>query len=45
LCGFLGITEAHFFDIAAQFRNRDIWVRRDGKWVIEGFLIPDWKWS
>ena len=45
LCSFLGITEADFFDIAARFRNRDIWVRRDGKWLIEGFLIPDWKWS
>ncbi len=44
-CDFVGITTSHFFDVIERFRNPDIWVRRDENWVIEGFLIPDWKWS
>ena len=44
-CGFVGITREHFFEVIEQFRNPDIWVRRDGKWVIEDFLIPDWRWT
>jgi len=43
-CEFVGITEAHFLDVIERFRSRDIWMRRDGKWMIEGFLIPDWNW-
>ena len=27
-----------------QFRNPDIWVKRQGKWLIDDFLIPDWRW-
>lgn len=45
LCEFVGITEAHFFEVIERFRNREIWVQRDGKWMIDGFLIPDWKWT
>ena len=26
------------------FRNRDIWSRRDERWVIDNFLIPDFPW-
>ena len=44
-CDFVGITENHFFDIIEKFRNTKIWTKRDGKWMIEGFLIPDWDWS
>jgi N-acetyl sugar amidotransferase len=43
-CAWLGITEAHFFEIAEKFRNPDVWSKRDGKWVIEDFIIPDWNW-
>ena len=43
-CEFVGITAAHFFDVVERFRDREIWLRRDGKWMIEGFLIPDWSW-
>ncbi len=41
-CEFLGIPREHFFEIAEKFRNRNIWIRRDAKWVVEGFLIPEW---
>jgi N-acetyl sugar amidotransferase len=41
---FLGITEEHFFDIVERFRNPKIWSKQSGKWVIPGFLIPDWNW-
>jgi N-acetyl sugar amidotransferase len=44
-CAFVGITEAHFFEVAERFRNPEVWRRRGGKWTIEGFLVPDWKWA
>lgn len=44
-CAFIGITQRHFFEVIERFRNPDIWVRRNGKWRIEGFLIPDWEWT
>jgi N-acetyl sugar amidotransferase len=44
LCAHLGITVEHFFKIAETFRNQNIWKKRNGKWVIDGFLVKDWKW-
>lgn len=44
-CQLVGITEAHFFEVIERFRNRDIWVHRNGKRMIEGFLIPEWNWT
>ena len=44
-CEFVGITREHFFDVIEQFRNRAIWVRHNGTWIIKDFLIPDWRWS
>lgn len=44
-CTFVGISRPRFFEVIEKFRNRDIWIRRDGKWQIEGFLIPDWSWT
>lgn len=44
-CAFVGITRARFFEMVEPFRNRAIWTRRNGSWLIEGFLIPDWRWS
>lgn len=43
-CAWLGITKEHFFEIAETFRNKEIWVKRDGKWIIPEFLIKDWVW-
>jgi N-acetyl sugar amidotransferase len=45
LCAWLGITRQHFFEVIEKFRNRDIWKQRDGVWMIEDFLIPDWRWT
>jgi len=45
LCTFLQITEDHFYEIAETFRDRRIWSRRGGEWVIEEFLIADWEWA
>ena len=45
LCAWLGIKKAHFFSIVEKFRNRDVWTKRDGRWMIEEFLIPDWSWK
>lgn len=44
-CAFAGIGRARLFDILETFRNHDIWTRRDGRWVIDDFLIPDWRWT
>jgi hypothetical protein len=44
-CKFLAITEEHFFEVIERFRNLDIWVKRNGKWSIKDFLIPDWSWK
>ncbi|MBI5726149.1 MAG: N-acetyl sugar amidotransferase [Planctomycetes bacterium] len=43
-CQFAGITLEHFFEICERFRNKDVWRKQGGKWVIPGFLIPDWSW-
>jgi N-acetyl sugar amidotransferase len=43
-CAWLGITQAHFFEVCERFRNRDVWVQRGGTWVIDNFLVPDWSW-
>jgi len=45
LCEFMRITPERFFAIAETFRNHGIWARRDGRWEIPGFLVPDWQWS
>ncbi|MCB1920360.1 MAG: N-acetyl sugar amidotransferase [Candidatus Competibacteraceae bacterium] len=45
-CAFAGIARKRFFEIAEQFRNREIWRRRiDGVWTLPEFLIEDWRWS
>jgi N-acetyl sugar amidotransferase len=44
-CEFAGIPESRFEELAEKWRSTDVWTQRDGTWVIEGFLIPDWKWS
>jgi N-acetyl sugar amidotransferase len=44
-CRFVGIDRQAFSEVIERFRNRDIWVRRNGRWEIDGFLIPDWKWQ
>lgn len=43
-CEYVGLTEREYFEILEGFRNREIWARRDGKWVIDDFLIPDFPW-
>ena len=41
-CRFLGISRRRFFDVLEGFRNRDIWLQKEGKWMIDGYIIPDW---
>jgi N-acetyl sugar amidotransferase len=41
---YLGISTGEYFRIVESFRNPEIWSRRGGKWVIEGFLIPNFPW-
>jgi len=44
-CEFVGITRDHCFEVIEPFRNRSIWTQRDGVWMIDNFLIPDWSWT
>ena len=44
-CAFLDITQKQFFELIEKFRNPQIWVKENGKWMIKDFLIPDWHWS
>lgn len=45
LSDFLRITVDHFFKICESFRNHDVWIRKQGRWVIEDFLVTDWAWN
>ena len=44
-CDYVGISTNEFFELIERFRDRDIWTRRDGVWIIEDFLIPDFPWG
>jgi len=44
-CDYVGISTEQFFELAERFRNREIWSRRDGVWVIEDFLVEDFPWD
>lgn len=44
LCLFLNIPLKHFHEIEEKFRNRKIWLRKNGKWIIKDFIVPSWEW-
>lgn len=44
-CAFTGISREEFEAVCDGFRDPGVWTRRDGRWVIDGFLIPDWGWT
>jgi N-acetyl sugar amidotransferase len=44
-CRWLGISKQRFFEIAERFRNPDVWTKREGKWTIDEFIVPDWSWE
>ena len=43
-CEYLEISPREYFATMEEFRNRDIWQRQRGKWVIEDYLIADFPW-
>jgi N-acetyl sugar amidotransferase len=45
LCDWLDISVDHFYEVIEKFRNRDVWVRKNGTWMIEDFILPDYPWS
>jgi len=45
LCQFLDITIDHFYEIAEEYRNKEIWKNDNGVWKLENFIIPDWEWK
>ena len=44
-CAFAGISPTEFDATCERFRDPAVWTRRDGRWTIEGFLVPDWEWT
>ena len=44
-CEFIAMPVTEFFAIAERFRNREIWTKRNGTWMIEDFIVPDWRWT
>ncbi|MDP3183194.1 MAG: hypothetical protein Q8M54_10315, partial [Desulfobaccales bacterium] len=44
-CDFVGISRGHFFEVIEKFRNPAIWVKKEGTWAIEDFLVKDWHWT
>jgi len=43
-CEFVGVSQERFFTIIERFRNPQVWTRRDGRWVIDGFICPARHW-
>jgi N-acetyl sugar amidotransferase len=43
-CEYVGMPVRDYFAVLEGFRNRDIWSRRDDRWVIDGFLVPGFPW-
>lgn len=44
LCAFLEISQAEFYSIIENFRNKNIWSKDSGIWKVNNFIIPDWNW-
>ena len=42
---FTGMSKERFLAIAEQYRNKNIWRNENGRWKLDGFLIPDWNWK
>jgi len=43
-CDYVGMSQKAFFEVIEKFRNPKIWVKRNGTWQMDGFLIPEWDW-
>jgi hypothetical protein len=43
-CAYVGMTTGAYFETMERFRNRDLFVRHDGVWTIDGFLVDDFPW-
>lgn len=44
-CGFTGLAEQRFYQIAEAHRNQEIWQRQGAGWSMRNFIIPDWDWT
>jgi hypothetical protein len=44
LCAFIDMPSGEFDRIRERFRNRGIWSKKNGRWVIKDFLIKEWEW-
>lgn len=45
-CNYLNISKNHFYKIAEQFRNKEVWKKNKKKiWYIDNFLIKNYRWK
>lgn len=44
-CTFTDISPKRFFELAENFRNKNIWYKKNGVWKLRDFILPDWEWS
>jgi len=44
-CEYARISVARFFEIAEKFRNTEIWKKKNGRWVIDNFIISNYDWG
>ena len=44
-CAFAGISRRECDELIEGWRNPEVWTERDGRWVIDDFLIEDWEWT
>lgn len=43
-CSLIGMSRDDYFATLERFRNQELWSRRGDRWVIDGFLVPDFEW-
>lgn len=43
-CAYVGMSPAEYFRVLEDFRNDEIWTRRNDRWVIDEFLVDDFDW-
>jgi len=44
-CEYTALMKDEFNAVCERFRDLSVWSRRDGRWVIEGFIVPDRVWT
>ena len=44
-CKYIQINKDKFFKVVEKFRNKNIWHKKRGVWMIKDFIIKDYNWN